>query len=53
MARFHSGSRPAKASNPYSPILCIALLVIIGLVVELSPMIQEYLAYARLAQIDN
>jgi len=31
-------------SNPYSPVLCISLLLIIGLIITVGPAIKAYLA---------
>ncbi len=38
---------PAKALNPYSPLLCVSLLLAVGLIIKLakSPLVLSSLAY--------
>ena len=35
--------RDGTGNNPYSPVLCVALLLLIGLIAKISPAIHAYL----------
>ena len=37
-------SAPTKGNNPYSPAMCISLLLIVGLIVKFGPIVQAHLA---------
>ncbi len=36
-------SHDAAEHNPYSPVMCVAMLLIIGLIVKIGPAIHAYL----------
>jgi len=36
-------SAPTKGNNPYSPVMCISLLLIVGLIVKFGSIVQMHL----------
>jgi hypothetical protein len=36
--------RDGAQDNPYSPVVCISLLVIVGIIIKIGPVIHEVLA---------
>jgi len=38
-----TSQRDGTGNNPYSPVLCVALLLLIGLIAKISPAIHAYL----------
>jgi hypothetical protein len=37
--------RDSSVSNPYSPVACFSLLLIVGLIITIGPAIHAYLAH--------